>query len=156
MTPDDWKTGMENEAASVEDLEWAWETTITPSRRVVRLVLVSSSVFGLMGMAQVLLLQFGWRSHLPDGLWTGVMIGVALLSTWLGTHGFSALEAGVGALAYVPGAWLAVVLLQGWLGVNALTWPGVPDEGAVVLGVLAMNAAGMVQVLRRRSSSASA
>lgn len=152
MTPDDWRKGMENEAASVEDLEWAGRTRRAAQRFQRRSALSAAVIFALMGAAQVLLLHISWPHQQPVQLWLGVMgtVAVATAALTLGRRGLAPLAAGVGALAYLPGAWLAVLLLQGLLGDAAPHSPGFIDGDVALLAVTAASAAGLMTRLMSR------
>ncbi len=153
MTPDEWKTGMRNEASSVNDREWAMETKLAAGRFGWRGAAVAAAVFAALGVSVVLLGQFLWRYDAPDALWVGVMILTGVAGSLLGARRVAALEAGAGAMAFLPGAWLAVVTLQALLGDAAMFTPiiGVSDEAGPVLAVIAACAAGTTQrVITRR------
>ncbi|MFC3834590.1 MULTISPECIES: hypothetical protein [Deinococcus] len=142
MTPEDWKKGMENEAASVEDAGWALETQVAAHRFWWRAAITAGAMFALIGAVQVLVVHVSWRNATPAGLWFGIMITVALVGAALGALRTGVLEVGVGALAYLPGAWLTVVALQAVLGDVAPRDPGFVDEAVTVLAVIAACAAG--------------
>ena len=147
MTPDEWTTGMQNEASSVNDREWAMETKLAAGRFGWRGAGVAAAAFAALGVGVVLLSQFLWRQDAPDALWVGVMILSGAVGALLGTRRVGALEAGAGALAFLPGAWLAVVALQAVLGDAAPRDPGVADQGVTVLAVIAACAAGSIRSL---------
>ncbi|MDR6217240.1 hypothetical protein [Deinococcus soli (ex Cha et al. 2016)] len=152
MTPDEWKTGMQNEASSVNDREWAMDTKLAAGRFGWRGAGVAAAVFAALGVGVVLLGQFLWRHDAPDQLWLGVMILSGMVGALLGTRRVGALEAGVGALAFLPGAWMTVVALQAVLGNAAPFTPiiGVSNEGVAVLAVIAACAAGSVRTATDR------
>ncbi|WP_189062954.1 hypothetical protein [Deinococcus seoulensis] len=88
--------------------------------------------------------QFCWRLDTAE-LWPGIMILTSVVGALLSLRRVGPLEAGAGALAFLPGAWLTVVALQAVLGDAAPRDPGVADQGAAVLAVIAACAAGSVQ-----------
>lgn len=145
MTPDEWKTGMQNEASSVNDREWAMDTKLAAGRFGWRGAGVAAAVFAALGVGVVLLGQFLWRHDAPDQLWLGVMILSGMVGALLGTRR-------VGALAFLPGAWMTVVALQAALGNAAPFTPiiGVSNEGVAVLAVIAACAAGSVRTATDR------
>lgn len=145
MTPDEWRAAMRNEADSVDDQPWAMQTKLSAGRFGWRGAGVAAAVFAALGMGMVLLTQFLWQHDTPDALWLGVMVGAGVLGALLGVRRVGPLEAGAGTLAFLPGAWLAVVVLQAVLGDAAPRDPGVADQGATVLAVIAACAAGSVQ-----------
>ncbi|GGS17834.1 hypothetical protein [Deinococcus knuensis] len=145
MNHDDWKTGMRNEADSVDDQPWAMGTRLAAGRFGWRGAGVAAAVFAGLGVGLVGLTRFLWQHDTPDGLWSGLMIGSGVLGALLGVRRVGPLEAGAGALAFLPGAWLTVVALQAVLGDAAPRDPGVADQGAAVLAVIAACAAGSVQ-----------
>lgn len=145
MTPDEWRAAMRNEADSVDDQPWAMQTKLSAGRFGWRGAGVAAAVFAALGMGLVGLTQFLWQHDTPDALWLGVMVGAGVLGALLGVRRVGPLEAGAGALAFLPGAWLAVVVLQAVLGDAAPRDPGVADQGATVLAVIAACAAGSVQ-----------
>lgn len=145
MTPDEWRAAMRNEADSVDDQPWAMQTKLAAGRFGWRGAGLAAAVFAALGAGVVLLGQFLWRQDAPDALWLGVMVGSGVLGALLGLRRVGPLEAGAGALAFLPGAWLAVVALQAVLGDAAPRDPGVADQGATVLAVIAACAAGSVQ-----------
>lgn len=145
MTPDEWRAAMRNEADSVDDQPWAMQTKLSAGRFGWRGAGLAAAVFAALGMGMVLLTQFLWQHDTPDALWLGVMVGSGVLGALLGVRRVGPLEAGAGALAFLPGAWLAVVVLQAVLGDAAPRDPGVADQGATVLAVIAACAAGSVQ-----------
>ncbi|MXV19024.1 hypothetical protein [Deinococcus xianganensis] len=145
MTPDEWKTGMQNEASSVNDREWAMETKLAAERFGWRSAGVAAAVFAALGVGVVLLTQFLWQHDAPDGLWLGVMVLSGVVGALLGMRRAGPLEAGAGALAFLPGAWLGVVALQAALGDAAPRDPRVADQGVTMLAVIAACAAGSVQ-----------
>ncbi|GGR83248.1 hypothetical protein [Deinococcus sedimenti] len=151
MTPDEWTTGMHNEASSVNDRKWATQTRLAAGRFWWRGVGVAAAVFAALGVG-VVLTQFLWRHDAQDGLWPGVMILSGVVGAALGARRVMALEAGAGALAFLPGAWLAVVALQAVLGNAAPFTPisGVSDEAGPVLAVIAACAAGSVRAATDR------
>ncbi len=110
------------------------------------------------GVGVVLLSQFLWRQDAPDQLWLGVMILSGMVGALLGTRRVAALEAGVGALAFLPGAWMTVVALQAVLGNAAPFTPiiGVSDEGVAVVAVIAACVAGSVRTATDRLTLARA
>ncbi|GAA0500461.1 hypothetical protein [Deinococcus depolymerans] len=136
---------MQNEASSVNDQKWAAQTRLAAGRFGWRAAGLAAAVFAALGVGVVLLSQFLWRHDAPDGLWLGVMILSGVGGALLGTQRLGALEAGAGALAFLPGAWLAVVVLQAALGDAAPRDPGVADQWATVLAVIVACAAGSVQ-----------
>lgn len=146
---------MHNEADSVNDREWAMETKLAAGRFGWRGAGVSAAVFAALGVGVVLLSQFLSRHDAPDGLWLGVMVGSGVVGALLGTRRVGPLEAGAGALAFLPGAWLTVVVLQATLGDTAPNNPGMDDQGVTVLAVIAACAAGSVRSLTalRRSAA---
>jgi len=154
MTPDEWNEGMKNEASSVNDREWAIETTRAARRLGWRGAGEAAAVFAGLGMCVVQLTHFLWRHDMPDGLWLGVMFLSGVMGTLLGLRRVTALEAGAGTLAFLPGAWLAVVALQALLGDAPPFTPivGVADADGAVLAVIAACAAGTTQrVVTRRA-----
>lgn len=150
MTPDEWKTGMQNEASSVNDQTWAAQTRLAAGRFGWRGAGVSAAVFAALGVGVVLLGQYIWRQDAPDAVWVGVMILSGVVGALLGLRRVRPLEAGAGALAFLPGAWLAVVALQAALSDAAPRDPGVADQGATVLAVIAACAAGSAQTATDR------
>ncbi|GGN29300.1 hypothetical protein [Deinococcus daejeonensis] len=136
---------MQNEASSVNDQKWAAQTRLAAGRFGWRGAGLSAAVFAALGMGMVLLTQFFWLHDAPAGLWPGVMLGSGVLGALLGLRWVGPLEAGAGALAFLPGAWLGVVVLQAVLGDAAPRDPGVADQGVTVLAVIAACAAGSVQ-----------
>lgn len=146
---------MHNEADSVDDQPWAMQTKLAAGRFGSRGAGVAAAVFAGLGVGMVLLTQFFWLHDAPAGLWLGVMVGSGVLGALLGLRRVGALEAGVGALAFLPGAWLAVVALQAVLGDTAPRDPGVADQGVTVLAVIASCTAGSVRSLTalRRSAA---
>nr|RIY02331.1 hypothetical protein D3W47_14405 [Deinococcus sp. RM] len=155
MMPDEWRAAMQNEASSVNDQKWAAQTRLAAGRFGWRGAGLSAAVFAALGMGMVLLTQFFWLHDAPAGLWPGVMVGSGVLGALLGLRRVGPLEAGAGALAFPPGAWLAVVVLQAVLGDAAPRDPGVADQGATVLAVIAACAAGSIRSLTalRRSAA---
>lgn len=145
MTPDEWRAAMRNEADSVDDQPWAMQTKLSAGRFGWRGAGLAAAVFAALGVGLVGLTQFLWQHDTPDALWLGVMVGAGVLGALLGVRRVGPLEAGAGALAFLPGAWLAVVALQAVLGDAAPRDPGVADQGATVLAVIAACAAGSVQ-----------
>lgn len=85
MRPDEWRQGMENEAASVEDREWAQET-----RQVVRRVhwghlLVGQLLIGqtLLAVLTLPLLYFPDTRRSEPGLWLALIaLGVSIVTWW--------------------------------------------------------------------------
>ncbi|GGK88965.1 hypothetical protein [Deinococcus radiotolerans] len=152
MTPDEWVAGMHNEASSVNDREWAMETTMAAGRFEWRGAFVAAAVFAGLGVSVVLLTQFFWQHDTPAQLWLSVMLLSGVVGVLLGSRRVAALEAGAGALAFLPGAWLAVVTLQALLGDAAPITPitGMPDEAVATLAVIAAFAAGLVRVSATR------
>lgn len=138
---------MHNEADSVDDRKWAMQTKLAAGRFGWRAAGLAAAVFAGLGVGLVGLTQFFWQHDAPDQLWLGVMVGSSVLGALLGLRRVGPLEAGAGALAFLPGAWLAVVVLQATLGNAALFTPiiGVSNEGVAVLAVIAACAAGSVQ-----------
>ncbi len=138
---------MQNEASSVNDQKWAAQTRLAAGRFGWRGAGVSAAVFAALGMGMVLLTQFLWQHDTPHALWLGVMILSGMIGALLGLRRVGPLEAGTGALAFLPGAWLTVVALQAALGDAATFTPisGVSDESGPVLAVIAACAAGSVQ-----------
>ncbi|BBN94722.1 hypothetical protein [Deinococcus grandis] len=136
---------MQNEASSVNDREWAMETKLAAGRFGWRSAGVAAAVFADLGVGVVLLSQCLWLHDAPDALWVGVMVLSGMIGALLGLRRVGPLEAGAGALAFLPGAQLAVVVSQGALGNAAPRDPGVADQGATVLAVIAACAAGSVQ-----------
>ncbi|MGM9321666.1 hypothetical protein [Deinococcus aquaticus] len=155
MTPDEWKTAMQNEASSVNDRDWAVQTRLAAGRFGWRGAGVSALVFAGLGVSMVLLIQFLWQHDTPDGLWSGVMVGSGVVGALLGLRRVGPLEAGAGALAFLPGAWLTVVALQATLGDAAPRDPGMGDQGVTVLTVIAACAAESIRSLTalRRSAA---
>lgn len=154
MTPDEWVAGMHNEASSVNDKEWAMETTLVAGRFGWRGAFVAAAVFAGLGVSVVLLTHFCWQHDTPAQLWLSVMLLSGVVGVLLGSRRVAALAAGVGALAFLPGAWLAVVTLQALLGDAAPFTPivGVADADGAVLAVIAACAAGTTQrVVTRRA-----
>ncbi|WP_157445243.1 hypothetical protein [Deinococcus actinosclerus] len=145
---------MQNEASSVNDREWAMETTQAARRFGWRGAGEAAAVFAALGVGMVLLGQFLWRYDAPDALWVGVMLLTGVAGSLLGARLVAALEAGAGALAFLPGAWLGVLGLQALLGDAAPFTPivGVADADGAVLAVIAACAAGTTQrVITRRA-----
>ncbi|MCD0162281.1 hypothetical protein IHN63_13340 [Deinococcus sp. 6YEL10] len=136
---------MHNEADSVKDQSWAMQTKLAAGRFGWRGAGVAAAVFAGLGVSLVLLIQFLWQHDTPDDLWLGVMVGSGVLGILLGLRRVGPLEAGAGALAFLPGAWLAVVALQATLGDAGPRDPGVANQGVTVLAVIAACAAGSVQ-----------
>lgn len=101
-----------------------------------------------MGMAQVVLLHVYWQDNQPTQLWLGVMgaVAIATVALALGRRGLKPLVVAPAALAYLPGAWLAVLLLQGLLGDAAPRSPGFADGGVTVLAAIA---AGVMVLMTR-------
>lgn len=148
MTPDEWKAAMKNEAASVDDPDWALHTARAVRRLGARNALHSALVFAGLGAAQVFLVQFVWATEPPAQLWLSVMlavIGAALVLAWREQR---ILRVAAGSLAYFPGAWLSVLALQHWAPLRALSSPGLEEAGAVVLVVLAVCTAGTCRLVR--------
>ncbi len=152
MTPDEWKTGMQNEASSVNDQTWAAQTRLAAGRFGWRGAGVSAAVFAALGVGVVLLGQYIWRQDAPDAVWVGVMILSGVVGALLGLRRVRPLEAGAGALAFLPGAWLGVVALLAMLGDAAPFTPfiGVSDGAGPVLAVIAACAAGSVRAATHR------
>jgi hypothetical protein len=146
---------MRNEADSVDDQPWAMQTKLSAGRFGWRGAGVAAAVFAALGAGVVGLTQFFWLHDAPDQLWLGVMVGSGVLGALLGLRRVGPLEAGAGALAFLPGAWLAVVALQAALGDAAPRDPGVADQGMTVLAVIAACAAGSIRSLTalRRSAA---
>ena len=136
---------MHNEADSVNDREWAMGTRLAAGRFGWRGAGVAAAVFAGLGVGLVGLTQFFWQHDAPDQLWLGVMVGSGVLGALLGLRRVGPLEAGAGALAFLPGAWLTVVVVQAALGDAAPNDPGMGDQGVTVLAVIAACAAGSVQ-----------
>ncbi len=146
---------MQHEADSVNDRRWAMETQLAAGRFGWRAAGLAAAVFAALGVGVVLLSQFVWHHDLPAGLWLGEMIGSGVVGALLGLRRVGPLEAGAGALAFLPGAWLAVLALQAVLGDAAPRDPGMGDQGVTVLAVIASCAAGSVWHLTalRRSAA---
>lgn len=136
---------MRNEADSVNDQSWAMQTKLAAGRFGWRGAGVAAAVFAGLGVSLVLLTQFFWQHDAPNQLWLGVMVGSGVLGALLGLRRMGPLEAGAGALAFLPGAWLTVVALQATLGDAAPHDPGVANQGVTALAVIAACAAGSVQ-----------
>lgn len=145
---------MHNEADSVNDREWAMGTRLAAGRFGWRAAGLAAAVFTLLGAAHVLFNQFCWRLDTAE-LWPGVMILTSVVGALLGLRRVGPLEAGAGALAFLPGAWLTVVALQATLGDAAPNDPRMGDQGVTVLAVIAACAAGSVRSLAalRRSAA---
>ncbi|NTY02279.1 hypothetical protein EXW95_18250 [Deinococcus sp. JMULE3] len=128
------------------------ETKLAAGRSGWRGAGVSALVFAALGVGVVMLGQYIWRHDAPDGLWVGVMILSGMIGALLGARRVGALEAGAGALAFLPGAWLAVVALQAMLSDAAPFTPiiGVSNEDVAVLAVIAACAAGSVRAATHR------
>ena len=133
---------MKNEAASVRDKQWALETQVAANWFWWRAAITVGAMFALIGAVQVLVVHGYRRNATAAKLWFGIMITVALVCAALGARRTGALEVGVGALAYLPGAWLTVVTLQAVLGEVAPRDQGFMDEAVTVLAVIAACAAG--------------
>lgn len=146
---------MHNEADSVNDQSWAMQTKLAAGRFGWRGAGVAAAMFAGLGVGLVGLTQFFWLHDAPDQLWLGVMVGSGVVGILLGLRRVGPLEAGAGALAFLPGAWLAVVALQGVLGDAAPRDPGVADQGVTVLAVITACAAGSIRSLTalRRSAA---
>lgn len=145
---------MHNEADSVDDRKWAMQTKLAAGRFGWRGAGVAAAVFAGLGVGLVGLTQFFWQHDAPDQLWLGVMVGSGVLGALLGLRRVGPLEAGAGALAFLPGAWLAVVALQATLGDAAPRDPGVADQGVTVLAVIAACTAGSIRSLTALRRSA--
>ncbi|UBV43917.1 hypothetical protein LAJ19_06810 [Deinococcus taeanensis] len=148
MTPEEWQRGMRNEAANVTDQQWIMETHWAAGRFNGRQSLRAAVAFALLGSALVLLNAFSWQQERPAQLWLGVMTVTGVVGTLLGARRVGALEAGAGALAFLPGAWLTVVALQAIFGHHAPASPGFENEAVTTLAVIAAGAASVVRSLR--------
>lgn len=148
MRPDEWQRAMEHEAASVEDGGWARE-----ARRGARLLGwsralgCSAAVYVALGFGHVAALLI-WPQAWPH-LWTVTLMVAGGLALWLGRFGLPSLMVGVGALAFLPAAWTAVVLLQAlWPG-HAPSTPGFSDDGIhlAMLTIITLGCAGIPRSL---------
>ncbi len=159
MTPEEWRQGMENEAVSVQDSRWAMETRLAANRFGWRQALSAAVVFALLGAAQELLLSLVFRAQgdsLPDQLWPGVLAVAFALGSGLGRWRFGPLEAGAGALAFLPGAWLFVVGLQAFPNgpLGAPNSPAFDNNDVFALAVLAALGAALAQTWAQRRQAA--
>ncbi|PTA69590.1 hypothetical protein [Deinococcus arcticus] len=150
---------MENEAASVQDSRWALETRLAANRFGWRQALSAGVLFALLGAVQELLISLLLRVHgysLPEHLWIGVLAVAFVLGVGLGRWRFGALEAGAGALAYLPGAWLFVVGVQALPG-SLLALPNSPafdNHDVFALAVLAALGARLGQTWAQQGRAA--
>lgn len=158
MNRDDWRAGMEHEAASVDDERWAEQTRLAADRlHFARTWGRAALAFAGLAAAQVLFVQVAWGTQTPPApFWPALMWTFAAVGLALGFLRLSPLTVVAAAPVYLPAAWLATLALQGTLGAGALRSPGFDDEGITVLMVLAANGAYLGQFLRHGQAPRSA